>query len=366
MLKRLTGDWLLMLLLLTLPPLIWLAPVPVADLPALVDWKTVAALAGLMALSRGLELSGLLDCAGRWVLGRLRSLRALAVALVLLAAGLAAIVTNDIALFVTVPLTLGLAQIVALPVGRLVIFQALAVNAGSTLSPVGNPQNLFLWQSTGTSLVEFTFAMLPIATAMLALVLALVPLAFARAPLGLQPARPPMALARHLMALCLAAYPLFLLAVNAGYPEAEAAAALVLAGFALGHRRVLRGLDWALLLVLVLIFVNLGLLGRIPAIAAWAEGAMQGTWAAFALGAGMSQLMSNVPATIFLAPFTEEWRALAWGVNIGGFGLAIGSLANLIALRLAPLPGQWREFHIWSVPILLASLLAGAALMALI
>ncbi|MCC5961675.1 MAG: hypothetical protein JJU09_00990 [Rhodobacteraceae bacterium] len=129
-----------MLLLVTLPPLIWLAPVPVADLGALVDWKTIAALAGLMALSRGLELSGLLDRAGRWVLGRLR---ALAMALVLLAAGLAAIVTNDVALFVTVPLTLGLARIMTLPVGRLVIFQALAVNAGSTLSPVGNPQNLF-------------------------------------------------------------------------------------------------------------------------------------------------------------------------------------------------------------------------------
>jgi Na+/H+ antiporter NhaD/arsenite permease-like protein len=44
--------------------------------------------------------------------------------------------------------------------------------------------------------------------------------------------------------------------------------------------------------------------------------------------------MSNVPAAIFLAPFTEDWRALAWGVGVGGFGLAIGSLANLIALRL--------------------------------
>jgi Na+/H+ antiporter NhaD/arsenite permease-like protein len=55
-------------------------------------------------------------------------------------------VTNDIALFIVVPLTLGLHGMASLPTTRLVIFEALAVNAGSVLTPMGNPQNLFLWQ----------------------------------------------------------------------------------------------------------------------------------------------------------------------------------------------------------------------------
>ena len=344
--------------------MIWLAPMPVAGLAHLVDWKTIAALAGLMVLSRGLEVSGLIDRAGRLVLARLRSPRGLAVALVLFAAGLSAVVTNDVALFVTVPLTLGLARRVVLPVGRLVIFQALAVNAGSALTPVGNPQNLYLWQVSGAGFVEFALAMLPISAAMLALVLVLVPLGFGADRLALTAEPSPLPLKRGLMTLSLAAYPVFLMAVNAGL--AEAAAVLVLAVYALAFRPVLRGLDWGLLVVFVLMFVNLGLLGRIPTVGASVAAWMDGPMAAFALGAGLSQVMSNVPAAIFLAPFTEDWRALAWGVNAGGFGLAIGSLANLIALRLAPFPGIWRAFHLWSLPMLAASVLAGAVLLRLV
>ncbi len=362
-LNRIVRDGLLLALVAALPVLLWLAPVRLADLPPLVDWKTVSALAGLMVLSRGLEVSGLLDRVARWVLLRLRSLRALAVTQVLLAAALSAVVTNDVALFVTVPLTLGLARLVALPIGRLVVFQALAVNAGSAVSPVGNPQNLFLWQSREAGFWEFTLAMLPISAGMLALVLALVPLAFARAGLDLPPARAPIPLAGGLMALSLVSYPLFLWAVNAGF--ALAGAGVILAVFAIACSRVLRGVDWALLLVFVLMFVNLGLLGQIPGVAVRAAALMQGDLAVFALGAGLSQAMSNVPAAIFLAPFAEDWRALAWGVNVGGFGLAIGSLANLIALRLAPGRGIWRDFHLWSVPMLLASALLGALLLAL-
>ena len=360
---QLLRDRLLMALIALFPLVFLLAPVPVSALPHLVDWKTVAALAGLMVLSRGLELCGLIDRAGRWLLTRLHSLRGLAVAMVVFAALLSAVVTNDVALFVTVPLTLTLARMAALPVGRLVVFQALAVNAGSAGSPVGNPQNLFLWQQSGAGFLEFTLALLPMAGAMMALVLALVPMAFDRESLAMAPNPQRVPLQVGLMTLSLAAYPLFLWAVNAGL--AEPAAALVILLFALSFRQVLRGISWALLLIFVLMFVNLGLLGRIPAVAALVAGAMQGPSEAFALGAILSQLMSNVPAAILLAGFTEEWRALAWGVNAGGFGLAIGSLANLIALRLAPAPSLWWDFHRWSLPMLLASALAGALLLAI-
>lgn len=361
LLARLAGDWLLLCLLAAFPMVFWLAPVAGGDLAGLVDWKTVAALAGLMVLSRGLELCGLIDLLGRWVLARLRSLRGLALAMVLFAALLSAVVTNDVALFVTVPLTLALARLVALPVGRLVIFQALAVNAGSAGSPVGNPQNLFLWQTSGMGFWPFTLALLPIAGLMLMLVLALVPLAFRHEALALPEAGAPRALHRRLMALSLAAYPLFLWAVNAGFALAGAGAIMAL--FALAFRRVLLGISWALLLVFVLMFINLGLLGQVPVVAALIGGHLHGGGAAYLLGAGLSQIMSNVPAAIFLAGFTDEWRALAWGVNVGGFGLAIGSLANLIALRLAPQPGLWRAFHLWSVPVFLASLMAGGLLL---
>jgi len=327
-----------------------------------VDWKTIAALAGLMILSRGLEVSGLIDRLGRVFLVRLRSERGLALAFVLFAAGLAAVVTNDVALFVTVPLTLGLNRVVQLPVGRLVIFQALAVNAGSTASPVGNPQNLYLWQVSGVGFLEFTLAMLPLAGAMLAILLAFLLLGFRAAPLILRQATRPADLRRGLMLVSVLAYPAFLLAVNGGF--AVAAAIAVTALFALVFRSVLWGVDSALLAVFVLMFINLGLFGQVPAIAGLVALGMDWPGGVYSLAAILSQGMSNVPAAIFLAPFTEDWRALAWGVSTGGFGLAIGSLANLIALRLGAEPGLWRQFHYWSLPMFGLCLVLGAGMLA--
>ncbi len=359
-LLRLREEWLLVLLLVLLPPLVWLVPHRPADLAGLIDWKTVGALAGLMVLSRGLELSGAIDRAGQRLLARLPNERALALALVLFAALLAAVVTNDVALFVTVPLTLAIGRVLPLPIGRLVIFQALAVNAGSTLSPVGNPQNLFLWQVSGVSFADFMLAMLPLGAAMLVILMLLVPLAFPAARLPDRAPTAPPPLQRGLMFLSLAAYAPFLALVNAGH--ALPAAAGVIAVYAIAFRGLLRGIDWPLLLVFVLMFLDLGLLGRLPVIAALVPQAMDLPGGVFTLGALLSQGMSNVPAAIFLAPFTGDWQALAWGVSTGGFGLAIGSLANLIALRLARLPGLWREFHLWSLPVFGLSLAAGALL----
>lgn len=359
--RRAREEVLLVVLLAVLPVLLWLVPTAPSAALAMIDWKTISALAGLMVLSRATELSGLIDRAGQSVVARLRSERALAAALVVFAALLSTVLTNDVALFITIPLTLGLARRVALPLGRLVIFQALAVNAGSALSPLGNPQNLFLWQVSGVGFGEFLFAMLPLSLAMMAILLGLVVLAFKARPITLPRAEGAVPLQPWLARVSLATWLPFLLLLNAGH--ALPAAVAVIALSALAFRQVLRGVDWPLLAVFVLMFVDLGLLGRLPLLAKAVPAALLAPGGAFTLGALLSQGMSNVPAAIFLAPFTEDWRALAWGVSVGGFGLAIGSLANLIALRLARLPGLMLHFHLWSLPMWAMSLGVGALLL---
>ena len=358
--RWLRDEWLLVLLLALLPFLLWQVPADPAMLATLVDWKTIGALAGLMVLSRGLELSGLIDRLGRAIVARLRNERTLAAALVVFAAVLSAFVTNDVALFVTVPLTLGLGRSVQLPVGRMVVFQALAVNAGSAISPVGNPQNLFLWQVSGVGFVEFLLAMVPLSAVMLGILIALVTAGFAARPVVVSEGVSPVALTPRLAAMSLVAYPVFLGLVNVGL--ALVAAGVVIVLFALTFRPVLRSLDWPLLVVFVLMFVDLGLLARLPDIAATVPAALEVFGGAFTLGALLSQVMSNVPTAIFLSSFVEDWRALAWGVSVGGFGLAIGSLANLIALRLTRQPGIWLEFHLWSLPMLVLAFAAGGLL----
>ncbi|SUG48600.1 membrane protein [Salmonella enterica subsp. arizonae] len=113
--------------------------------PDAIDWHTIITLSGLMLLTKGVELSGYFDVLGRKMTRRFHTQRQLAMFLVLAAAALSTFLTNDVALFIVVPLTITLKKLCAIPVNRLIIFEALAVNAGSLLTPVGNPQNILLW-----------------------------------------------------------------------------------------------------------------------------------------------------------------------------------------------------------------------------
>ena len=78
---------------------------------------------------------------------------------------------------------------------------------------------------------------------------------------------------------------------------------------------------------------------------------------------GLSQFISNVPATILLLNYVPPSTLLAWAVNVGGFGLLPGSLANLIALRMAADRRIWWRFHLYSLPMLLWAALVGYAIL---
>lgn len=383
-LTRLSEEILLLLLLAALGPLLWVMPEQATALPRLVDWKTVGALAGLMVLSRGLEESGYLAHSGQWLLQRIRGERMLAVTLVLFSAALSAVITNDVALFIVVPLTISLHRVAELPIGRLVIFEALAVNAGSALSPVGNPQNLFLWQDSKTGFLEFLVAMLPLAACLLLLLLALIPLGFPRQRIVVTTGTVEVPLDRQLLAISLVLYPIFLLLTDHGW-AVQAAAGVVALYLVLGlltrvagasnrgvlgrgmlGRGVLAGVDWLLLVVFMLMFIDLGLLAQLPVWSHLAPGVASLPGGVMTAGVLLSQLISNVPAAIFLEQFSDDWRLLAWGVSVGGFGVALGSLANLIALRLARQPGLWREFHKWSLAMLIGGYLVAIVLLAVL
>lgn len=138
-----------------------------------IDWHTIITLSGLMLLTKGIELSGFFDVIGRKMARRFVTERQLAIFMVLAAALLSTFLTNDVALFIVVPLTLTLKKWCAIPTSRLIIFEALAVNAGSLLTPIGNPQNILLWGRSGLSFPAFIGQMLPLAAAMMMTLLAL-------------------------------------------------------------------------------------------------------------------------------------------------------------------------------------------------
>lgn len=328
------------------------APRKVPSYISLVDWPTIAALLGLLILTKGVELSGFLHHLGRRIVAHIHDERWLALFLIAASALTSTVLTNDITLFIVVPLTLGLGAFAELPLRRLVIFEALAVNAGSMLSPVGNPQNIFLWQLSGVGFVDFLWQMLPAVAIVCACLLLLTVIAFPSKRIGTGEGSNLPRLDNRLLAVSVILYLPFLLLVNIRH--AELALLLVAVVFLFARRKILRQLDWPLMAVFVLMFVDLRLLAEQSWVArGLAALDLHRPIKLFAAGAILSQAISNVPSAILLAQYSHDWRTLAWGVDVGGFGLVIGSLANLIALRLGRQRGSLLAFHTWSLPFLI-------------
>ena len=326
--------------------------------PEAIDWHTIITLSGLMMLTKGVELSGYFDVLGRKTVRRFATERKLALFMVLAAALLSTFLTNDVALFIVVPLTLTLRKLCEIPVNRLIIFEALAVNAGSLLTPIGNPQNILLWGRSGLSFAAFTWQMAPLALAMMASLLVVCWFAFPNKALNYHSGSVTPQWKPRLVWGCLALYIVFLTALEMKF--ALWGALLVAAGFLVLARRVLISVDWTLLLVFIAMFIDVHLLIQLPAL----QGALRSVTDLSPLGLwltaiGLSQFISNVPSTILLINYVPPTVLLAWAVNVGGFGLVPGSLANLIALRMANDRRIWWRFHVWSLPMLIWAALIG-------
>jgi di/tricarboxylate transporter len=350
--NTLAGDYLLWTLLLALAAFSMARPAGIVHYPGLVDWHTIATLAGLLALTKGVELSGYLPRLAQRLVAAMPSERSLAVFLVLATALLATVLTNDVALFVMVPLTLTLKNS-GVPLTRLIVFEALAANAGSVLTPIGNPQNLFLWQLANVPFEHFVLAMLPLAAVLLAPLLLLTLLAFSGKRLQLSGRETQARTDRLMLMLSLGLYIPFLVITDLRHPYLALA---VLAPLVLARRELLARLDWALILVFILMFIDLRLLSQLDAVHAWISAIdLRQLPHLYLAGIAASQVVSNVPAAILLAEYSRDWRVIAYAVNVGGFGLMIGSLANIIALRMAPDRRAWISFHAYSLPFLLVA-----------
>lgn len=309
-----------------------LAFVPAEGWWRAIDLRTLNLLFCLMFVVAGLRECNLFRVTAQALLAGRTRYRALAHALVWLTFLLSMLVTNDVALIVLVPF--GVYVLDRLGLRRrllgLVALQTVAANLGSMATPIGNPQNLFLYTAHAIPAVRFFAAMLPIVLAG-GLLLALFLQAQRDEPIAVTFAHRRTLTHPRKVALYAALFLLCLLTVFRLFPEG-ALFALVLAAALLFSRRVLATVDYGLLLTFVCFFVfshNVGSVGPLrDLLSRLLEDHTQAT------AAVASQFLSNVPAAVLLSPFTDDWRGLLWGADIGGFGTPVASLASLISLGL--------------------------------
>lgn len=309
-----------------------------------IDGDVIMLLFALMGVVAGYRDIGVFDALARALLARAHNVRRFAFIMMSLCFFLSMLVTNDVALITLAPLTLSAIALTApesiIPI---VTLETIAANLGSMATPMGNPQNLYIYTAYGLSGVEFIRIMLPL-TALSYALLALCCLRLKKRPLTvpdhLRPGQAPLKAAASHAPLklgrnaLLGAYSLLavvcLLALMRLIPKYVCCLA-VLVALAVIAPRVLAGIDYALLATFACFFIFVGNVGAIPAVSTLLGEVIAGR--EMVLGALLSQVISNVPATFMLAPFASDIPALLRGVNLGGLGTPVASLASLIALK---------------------------------
>lgn len=296
-----------------------------------IDWRVLTLLFCLMAVVAGLQECGVFAVLAQRLLAGERRMRFVTLALVLLPFFVSMLVTNDVALITFVPfavLVLGL-------IGRterliyIVVLQTIAANLGSMTTPVGNPQNLYIYANYELSAGQFFATMLPLTLISLA---GLVVASLCVKPEGIRVtfSKPAVIRSPGRLGLMAGLFVLCLLSVFRVLPY-PALLAVVAAGMLIFDRPLFRKVDYGLLATFFCFFLFAGNVGACAPIREVLTQVMaQNT----ALASGVaSQVISNVPAAVLLSSFTADWHGLLLGTNIGGLGTPIASLASLISLK---------------------------------
>lgn len=296
-----------------------------------IDFRTLALLYCLMTVIAGLRGAGLFAYLAHVLCRRAGSVRAMGVLLVLMSFVSSMLITNDVALLTFVPF----AVVVLGMAGRrreliyIVVLQTAAANLGSMLTPVGNPQNLYLYSYYGLGFGEFLGVTFPMWALSLLLILAAC-VFLPREKLDAFPGKEPGVEKRSLW-LYLGLFAVCLLAVLRVCDWPIMLAVVVIALLLLDRGMLLKA-DFMLLLTFVAFFIFAGNLARVEAVDSLLRRILAGH--EFLAGVLASQVISNVPAALLLSGFTDSARALILGVNIGGLGTPIASLASLISMKL--------------------------------
>ncbi len=295
------------------------------------DFRTLALLYALMTVVAGLRGAGVFASLAHSLCIRARSTRAIGIMLVCLSFFSSMLITNDVALLTFVPFSvvvLGMADR-RQDLIRIVVLQTVAANLGSMLTPVGNPQNLYLYSYYNFTFGQFLAVTFPVWLLSLALVLAGC-LTLSASPLSSFLGEEP-GIDRRLLRIYLLLFLVCLLTVVKvlSWPLMLAAVLIVLLLF---DRKILLKADFMLLLTFVAFFIFAGNLARIDTVNRLLKGLLAGR--EYLMGLLASQVISNVPAALLLSGFTDQARALLLGVDVGGLGTPIASLASLISLKL--------------------------------
>ena len=308
-----------------------------------IDFHTLAILFCLMCVMAGFRYIGVFQWIAGKLLNKVHKASDIVMILVMLCFFFSMFITNDVALITFVPFTFVVGKMLGDDIYKkmvlfTVVLQTIAANLGSMLTPLGNPQNLYLYGISGLSLAAFIKVMLPYS--MLSLVLLVICCvlfgkkvnqmeASVAVENGLKQSINPGE-RKGSLTIYVILFGMCLLTVAHIMPIWVTFIAVII-GMLITEYKELLHVDYALLLTFVAFFIFIGNMGRIPAFANLLQEMITGNEVAVSILA--SQCISNVPAALLLSGFTTNVSALLVGTNLGGLGTLIASMASLISYK---------------------------------
>lgn len=304
---------------------------PSADYINYIDFRTLALLFCLMTVMTGFNRIGLFKILAESLLEKIRTVRGLVLILMLLCFFSSMIITNDVALITFVPFTITVLKLAGQKKKMIltVSLETAAANLGSMLTPIGNPQNLYLYSAYDMKITDFFSAILPYAVLSLVILLIIAFLS-GKAEIKLGNYGERLFINSKLMILYLVLFGVSLLGVFRILDFRVLLIVTVISVLLFDIKSIVK-VDYSLLLTFVFLFIFIGNLGRMPGINEWLSSIVKEN--EVIIGVLTSQVFSNVPAAILLSEFTQNAQSLLIGVNLGGLGTLIASMASLISFK---------------------------------
>ena len=312
-----------------------------------IDYRTLILLFCLMSVMAGLRKIKLFDRVAATLVSRCTNEGQLIILLVVVVFFTSMIITNDVALLTFVPFTISVLNILHPNVKNrwmitLIVMETIAANLGSMLTPVGNPQNLYLYNVSGMSMGGFLLIMLPYSVLSLVMLIIWIIIRcnskstnFDRnIKLGdIRNTNSEIAYNSRDKRIIGMYFFLFILCIMTVVKIIPfyITFVILLVCILIFDRDTLKNVDYSLIFTFTGFFIFIGNIGRIPVFRDFLQGFISGKEMITAVLC--SQIMSNVPAALLLTGFTDNIRMLIIGTNLGGLGTLIASMASLISFK---------------------------------
>lgn len=300
-----------------------------------IDFRSLGILWGLMVIIQGLRYHNIFEKIAQYLLEKVSKQWQLVMVLVFMCFLGSMLITNDVALITFVPFSIMILKScnkekIMIPV---IVLQTIAANLGSMLTPIGNPQNLYMYGLTKMNFVSFVKILLPYSVVSTVLIIIAI-FVFTYDKEELDTSITDFEIGENSSKYKIIMYSvLFLIAISSVLRMIPWYVFVVVVLLCVGffERKILFKADYILLLTFVGFFIFTGNMGKLEIVRSLLESVLKSH--EFAVGIVTSQFISNVPATLMLSGFAKNYRQLLIGVNVGGLGTLIASMASLISYK---------------------------------